>query len=208
MGLALLWLLWLLLVWTFPGPPPPDHPKFRSFFPSPAPIFGLFVCLWVSSRGILVVFSKVGTLKRGTFGSSRAVVEAPEAGEKKKQKEGRKMKKKREILALTRLLPAPCFFCPKCIFCFVPTTGCLLCPVSVFFCPATGKARLQRLRRQVLNLSPHLEKRLIWPTFHCLPPLLPPRVLKSETQRSGCSQPRPQAMSVTPGFSGLFSWKG
>ena len=37
--------------------------KFRVFFSSPAPIFALFVSLWVSSRGILVVFSKAGALK-------------------------------------------------------------------------------------------------------------------------------------------------
>ena len=38
------------------GPRRVVGPKFRAFFPSPAPIFTLFVSLWVSSRGILVVF--------------------------------------------------------------------------------------------------------------------------------------------------------
>ena len=37
--------------------------KFALFFSSPAPIFALFVSLWVSSRGILVVLSKAGALK-------------------------------------------------------------------------------------------------------------------------------------------------
>ena len=52
-----------------PNRPPPDHPKFRAFFPSPAPIFlhlssGIFSCLIPSlSRGILVVFLKAGALK-------------------------------------------------------------------------------------------------------------------------------------------------
>ena len=61
-GSVLLW-LW---VWTPPDRlppdrPPPDRPKFRSFFP--LSIFVLFLSLWGSSRGILVVFVKTGTLK-------------------------------------------------------------------------------------------------------------------------------------------------
>ena len=36
--------------------PPPDRPTFSVFVPSPAPIFALFLSLWGSSRGILVVF--------------------------------------------------------------------------------------------------------------------------------------------------------
>ena len=52
LGLVLLWLwlLWLLLVWTSLDPPPPDRPKFRSFFPFPATIsifLSLFGCLLV-----------------------------------------------------------------------------------------------------------------------------------------------------------------
>ena len=50
-----------------PGGPLPEGwgpkaggPKFRSFFPSPAPIFALFLSLWRSSRGILVVFQAPG----------------------------------------------------------------------------------------------------------------------------------------------------
>ena len=35
-------------------------PKFRAVFPSPASMFALFLSLWVSSRGILVVFEVVG----------------------------------------------------------------------------------------------------------------------------------------------------
>ena len=50
--------------WTLrvpPAPDPlrwttPDRPTFRAFFSSPATMFALFVSLWVSSRGILVVF--------------------------------------------------------------------------------------------------------------------------------------------------------
>ena len=38
-------------------------PKFRALFPSPAPIFALFVSLWGSSRGFLVVFESAGALK-------------------------------------------------------------------------------------------------------------------------------------------------
>ena len=45
------------------GAPKGGGPKFRVFFSSPAPIFALFVSLWVSSRGMLVVFSKAGALK-------------------------------------------------------------------------------------------------------------------------------------------------
>ena len=37
-------------------------PKFRFFFPSPAPIFALFLSLWGSSRGNLVVFEAPGPL--------------------------------------------------------------------------------------------------------------------------------------------------
>ena len=47
---AVLVLVWLW-VWT-----PPDHPKFRTYFSSSRHHFALFVSLWVSSRGILVVF--------------------------------------------------------------------------------------------------------------------------------------------------------
>ena len=43
-------------------------PKFRAFFPSPAPIFVLFLSLWVSSRGILVVFEAPGP-EMCTFGA-------------------------------------------------------------------------------------------------------------------------------------------
>ena len=42
---------------------PLDHPKFCSFFHSPTEKFVLFFPLWVSSRGILVVFLNAGTLK-------------------------------------------------------------------------------------------------------------------------------------------------
>ena len=45
-------------------PPPPDRPKFRAFFPFPAPnVLG-------SSRGILVVFLKAGALKCARLESS------------------------------------------------------------------------------------------------------------------------------------------
>ena len=66
---VLVLVLVLVLVWLLvldpPGPPcagPPalDHAGpaniSRFFFSSPAPMFALFVSLWVSSRGILVVF--------------------------------------------------------------------------------------------------------------------------------------------------------
>ena len=46
------------------GPKGGGGPKFRAFFHSPAPSYALFVSLWVSARGILVVFSKAGTIKR------------------------------------------------------------------------------------------------------------------------------------------------
>ena len=86
------------------GPPLPDRPKFRAFFPSPAPIFavfflslGVFSCLflshWVSSRGILVGFfegrdhsnvhvwsfglSKAGGLRKAPFAQKRAHGEGP-----------------------------------------------------------------------------------------------------------------------------------
>ena len=36
------------------------EPKISRFFPSPAPIFSLFVSLWVSSRGILVFLKRRG----------------------------------------------------------------------------------------------------------------------------------------------------
>ena len=44
------------------GLDPPDPPleKFRVFFSSPTPIFALVVSLWVSSRGILMVFEAPG----------------------------------------------------------------------------------------------------------------------------------------------------
>ena len=44
-----------------------------AFFPSPATVFILFVSVWVSSRGILVVFEAPG-LEMCTFWSSRVVV--------------------------------------------------------------------------------------------------------------------------------------
>ena len=56
-----------------PDRPPPDRPKFRSFSSLSRHRFVLFVSLWVSSRGILVVFLKAGTLKCARLGS-RAVV--------------------------------------------------------------------------------------------------------------------------------------
>ena len=37
-------------------PPPPDRPKFRSFFSLSRHHFALLVSIWVSARGILVVF--------------------------------------------------------------------------------------------------------------------------------------------------------
>ena len=58
-------------------PPPPDRPKIRSFFP-PAPIFALFVSLWGSSRGILVVFLKRRDPQMYTFGLSGCRVTPPE----------------------------------------------------------------------------------------------------------------------------------
>ena len=56
-----------------PDRPPPDRPKFRYCLPSPALIFVLFLSLWGSSRGILVVFLMAGTLSCARSGS-RAVV--------------------------------------------------------------------------------------------------------------------------------------
>ena len=44
-------------------------PKFRAFFPSPAAKFVLFFPLWVSSRGVLVVFLKSGGPKCARIGS-------------------------------------------------------------------------------------------------------------------------------------------
>ena len=44
-------------------PPPPDRPKFRAFFPLPPPFSLFFSLSGGSSRGILVVFLKAGTLK-------------------------------------------------------------------------------------------------------------------------------------------------
>ena len=54
----------------------PDRPKFRSFFSLSRHIFFLFSLSGVSSRGILVVFLKAGTLKCARLGS-RAVVSNP-----------------------------------------------------------------------------------------------------------------------------------
>ena len=45
------------LHWT---PPPPDRPKFRSFSSLSRHRFAVSVSLWVSSRGILVVFGAPG----------------------------------------------------------------------------------------------------------------------------------------------------
>ena len=50
--------------------------NFAFFFPSLAPIIALFVSLWVSSRGILVVFSKAGP-QMCTFGVLGLSCEAP-----------------------------------------------------------------------------------------------------------------------------------
>ena len=58
------------------GGPKTGGPKFRGFFPSPAPIFVLFLSLWGSSRGILVVFEAPGPLNVHVS-SSRAVVWNP-----------------------------------------------------------------------------------------------------------------------------------
>ena len=44
------------------GAPKGGAPK-GAFFPSPAPIFALFVSLWGSSRGFLVVFGSAGAVK-------------------------------------------------------------------------------------------------------------------------------------------------
>ena len=88
---VLLWLwLWLWLccvllcvVGLDPSHPPPDPSagpssarplsagplKISLFFPSPAPIFVLFLSLWGSSRGMLVVFLNSGTLKCARLGS-------------------------------------------------------------------------------------------------------------------------------------------
>ena len=54
------------------GPRRVGGPKFRSCFPFPHP-FSFFVSLWMSSRGILVVFEPPGALKCARLGS-RAVV--------------------------------------------------------------------------------------------------------------------------------------
>ena len=54
-----------------PDSPPPDCPKFRSFFSFSCPHFRHFsLSLWGSSRGFLVAFVKAGTLKMCTFGLS------------------------------------------------------------------------------------------------------------------------------------------
>ena len=50
------------------GPPSAGPPKISLFVFSPAPIF-VFYSLWRSSRGILVVFLKAGTLKYARLGS-------------------------------------------------------------------------------------------------------------------------------------------
>ena len=91
--LVLLWIVVLvvwLLVWTTlrhpfqrtplpadptrppsPGPPSAGPPKIsRFFFPSPTTIFFLSSLSYKSSRGILVVFLKAGTLTCATFGHS------------------------------------------------------------------------------------------------------------------------------------------
>ena len=73
-----------VLVWRFwfgaPGPPFPwTTQNFALFFPSPAPIFALFVSLWGSYRGILVVFEgrdpKMCTF--GLFGCCKAHIGGP-----------------------------------------------------------------------------------------------------------------------------------
>ena len=45
-----------------------EAPKFALFVPSPAPIFALFVSLWVSCRGIFVVFFEGRDPQMCTFG--------------------------------------------------------------------------------------------------------------------------------------------
>ena len=52
----------------FEEPPPPDHPKFRSFFPSPTPCSLLLSLSGWSFLGILVVFLKRWGLKCACLG--------------------------------------------------------------------------------------------------------------------------------------------
>ena len=60
--------------------------KFRAFFFPLPPPFSLFLCLsWVSSRRILVVFSKAGTLKCARLEFSWLLCETPAALKKKAQ---------------------------------------------------------------------------------------------------------------------------
>ena len=66
----------------------------RFFFSSPATI-SLFLCLWVSSRGILVVFLKRRDPQMCTFGVLGLSCEAPAALKPRAQK---LWTKKREIL--------------------------------------------------------------------------------------------------------------
>ena len=59
------------------GPEGWGDQNFAFFFPSPAPIFALFLSLWVSSRWMMVVFSKAGSPQMCTFGLSGCLVKPP-----------------------------------------------------------------------------------------------------------------------------------
>ena len=55
------------------GPPSAGPPKISLFFFPLPPSFSFFFSLWGSSRGILVVFLKAGTLQCARLGSQAVV---------------------------------------------------------------------------------------------------------------------------------------
>ena len=114
----------LLCVCPRPPPPPQDHPKFRSFFPSPATIFILFLSLGVFSwnfGGVLV-----GRHLTCTCFRPQVVVWKPPAA---CRSAGGSQDNLRAQFLLSRQQVAS----------FVPFP--FFCPVAFFFCPFTRLLR-------------------------------------------------------------------